>query len=339
MNSAIIVNPAWSNGDQAAPRLIDADISEPVAGLHDLIVEVKAVAVNPVDLKMMRARLPPGGQRVVGWDASGVVRAVGELVEGFQIGDEVYYAGSVMRDGCFSMLHSVDSRLVGHKPRSLDFAESAALPMSSLVSWEALFDRMGLHRSSEAVASDVLVYGAAGGVGTVAVQMAARIAKARVIATASRAESAEHCKRQGAQFVIDHSKPLVDQLAKLGITSVPRILCLVDPAELIERLGEIVSPFGVICCLADSSKPIAVNSLRSKSVSFAWEGMFTRSIFKTPDMASQASILEAVAGYVDKGILRSPVASRVTGINAANLLEQYQRLESGRMIGKLVLER
>lgn len=341
MNKAVIVNSAWAGGDINAPRLVDADIAIPQAGARDLVVEVKAVALNPVDLKMVRAKIPANGHRVLGWDVSGTVVQIGTEVSHFKVGDDVFYAGTIMRDGAQSQYHAVDERLVAHKPKTLDYAAAAALAMAGLVSSEALFERMGLLESpNEASGSpDVLIWGAAGGVGTVATQLASRIAKSRVIATASRPESTEHCLRNGAQHVIDHSKPVVPQLEALGIKSVSRILCLADPADLIGQFAEIVSAFGMICCLSDSGAPVAVNALRTKSVSFVWEGMFTRSIFKTADMDRQSVILERLAHYVDQGLVQAHLAHRIKGINAANLNEQYQNLESGRTIGKIVLER
>lgn len=339
MNKAVIVNPAWAAGDTDAPRLLDADIPLPQPAARDLVVEVKAIALNPVDLKMMRARIPSNGRRVLGWDAAGTVVQTGGAVENFKVGDDVFYAGTIGRDGAQSQFHAVDERLVGHKPRTLGFGPSAALAMAGLVSFEALFERMGLLENPPGNGPDILVWGAAGGVGTVAMQLASRVAKLRVIATASRPESADHCLHNGAHHVIDHNKPAAPQLDALGIKTVPHILCLADPAHLMAQFAEIVSPFGIICCLSDSDGMVAVNALRAKSASFIWEGMFTRPIYRTADMDRQSAILGSVARCADQGHLHTHLARSIRGINAASLNEQYTFLENGRTIGKIVLER
>lgn len=340
MNTGVIVNQSWTAGDAGVARLVDTELPLPAIGPYDLLVEVQAVALNPIDLKMMRSKPNADGHRILGWDASGTVVEVGAQVDRFRRGDDVFYAGSILRDGAMQRFHAVDARLVGRKPSQTDFAGAAALPVASLVAWESLFERMRLQeRTTDGAAPDILMWGAAGGVGTVAMQLAAKVAGCRVIASASRSESAAHCIQHGAAFTVDHTRPLREQFRALGIRTVPLILCLSDPADLIEEFSGVIAPFGVICCIAESAAPFSINALRNKSVTFAWEGMFTRSLFATSDMASQSLILNRVAELVDQGIVQTPLTAVLSGINAARLMEAYVLLEQRRGIGKMVLTR
>lgn len=338
---AVIVNPAWAQGDAAAAPLLDAKLAVPRLGPRDLRVRVCALGLNPIDLKMRRARTPAGGSRIVGWDVSGVVESVGAEVTGFRPGDEVYYAGSVLRPGGASELHVVDERLVGHKPATLSHAEAAALPAATLASWEALFERLRLRVWSAQLAQtgpdDLLVLGAAGGVGTVAVQLAAHVARCEVVATASRPEGADHCRRHGARHVVDHSQVLKPQLEALDLPLTTRVLCLADPVAWLAPLAEVMAPFGHLCCLAEASADLPMNVLRAKSLTFSWEGMFTRSIHATADMGEQGAILNRMAALVDQGVIRSPL-SRVLGpVNAASMQAGHEMLAQGHTIGKYVL--
>ncbi|MEZ5738399.1 MAG: zinc-binding alcohol dehydrogenase family protein [Burkholderiaceae bacterium] len=313
----------------------------PSPGPHELLVRIEAVSVNPIDLKMRRA--PPardGSARILGWDAAGVVQALGGQVAGFAVGDEVYYAGSIARPGCFAQAQTVDHRLVAHKPASLSYVEAAALPLCSLAAWEALFERLHLVRgrpSETAPQRTLLVLGGAGGVGSMAIQLAGALTPWQVVATASRPASREHCLALGADAVIDHGQPLRAQLKALGIRGVDAILCLTDPSPVFGELADILAPFGQVCSLVEASADLPMNLLRGKSASFGWEGMFTRSLFQTADMARQGGILAEVAGLVDAGTLRTTMRENGGALCAASLDAALARLAQGHMIGKLVL--
>ncbi len=341
---AIVVDPGGAReAVGGAPLLIDVDLPAPAYLPDDLLVRVEAVAVNPIDLRMRRAKASADGTpRVLGWDAAGVVEAVGPAVMGFQPGDRVYYAGSIKRPGAFSELHRVDHRLAAHPPASLSLAESAALPAASLAAWEALFERIRLapdaaHATHPQREGRLLVLGGAGGVGSMAIQLAATLTLNTVVATASRAESHAHCLDMGAHHVIDHAAPLLPQLKDLRLSQVDTIVCLTDPAPVFTQLAEIAAPHAQICALVEASADLPMNLLRPKSIGFHWEGIFTRSLFQTPDMARQGGILADVSRLVDAGVLRSTL--RVDGgrLNAANLAAALQQIGTGRMIGKLVL--
>ncbi len=319
--------------------LLDVQLPDPAPGPRDLLVEIRAIAVNPVDCKV---RAPKAGEekspRVLGWDAAGVVTKTGREVQSFGVGDEVYYAGSIARPGCNSELHVVDERIVARKPRTLDFAHAAALPLTSLTAWEGLFDRLRISREKRESGRTVLVFAGAGGVGSIAIQMAARLAGLRVIATASRPESTAWATRMGAHHVIDHTKPLAAQLAALGLEHVDHVLALRDTDQALPLLPGIVAPQGSILLVNSATRPHDLQPFMQKSVTIAWELMFTRSLFGTGDMAEQGRILESVAQLVDDGILQSTMATNLGRIDAANLRTAHRMLESGRTIGKIVLE-
>lgn len=341
MNHAVMINPEWANGDTAAPCLVDTSLPRPTPGPRDLLVDVAATAINPIDFRMMRARLPRDNIRIIGWDAAGTVVDVGQDVQNFSIGDTVFYAGTLLRHGAQQQFQAVDERIVGRKPETISFAQAAALPMASLASWQALFESLHLNIQPETNAKpgDILIWGAGGGVGTMATQLAAKIAGCRVIASASRPVTAMHCKAHGASMIVDHSQPLAPQLEALGITQVPRILCLSDPADLIDMFARIISPGGMICCLADSKKPVAINTLRNKSASFSWQGVFTRSLFDSPDMAVQSDILNHVASLVDQGILNTPLTVTRHGITARDMMDHYTWFKNNRPAGKVSIMR
>lgn len=335
---AVIVNPAWAQGDAAQAPLLDAELAAPEPGPRDLLVRVRALGLNPVDLKMRRARIPAGGSRITGWDVSGVVESVGAEVTRFVPGDEVYYAGSVLRPGAASELHAVDERLVGRKPATLSHAEAAALPLATLAAWESLFERMRLPvMPAQPSADRLLVLGAAGGVGTVAVQLAAHVARCEVVATASRAQGADHCRRHGARHVLDHSRPLKPQLQALGLPLLPRVLCLADPVAWLEPLAEVMAPFGEVCCLAEASADLPMNVLRPKSLRFSWEGMFTRAIHATADMGEQGAILDRMAALVEQGVVSSPLHRVLGPVDADSMCAGHALLAQGQTIGKYVL--
>ncbi|MBN8893001.1 MAG: hypothetical protein BGP12_10785 [Rhodospirillales bacterium 70-18] len=316
--------------------LLDATLPDPEPGPHDLLVEVRAVSVNPVDTKVRKRADPVGEMRVLGWDAAGIVRARGAEVSRFHVGDAVYYAGSIARPGCNSELHVVDERIVGHKPATLSFAEAAALPLTAITAWEMLFDRLALPRQP-AAAGTLLIIGGAGGVGSIAIQLARRLTAARVIATASRAETRDWCLRLGAHDVIDHSGDMPAQLTALGVAGVERIFCTNATDTHWKAMVRMLAPQGRIG-LIDDPGPVDMRDLKPKSASLHWEAMFARSGFGTPDMVEQHNLLEAVAALVDSGQVRTTLAETYGRIDAANLARAHAAVESGRTRGKIVLE-
>lgn len=316
--------------------LLDATLPDPVPGPHDLLVEVRAISVNPVDTKVRKRADPVGEMRVLGWDVAGVVRARGAEVARFHVGDAVYYAGSMARPGCNSELHVVDERIVGHKPASLSFAEAAALPLTAITAWEMLFDRLMLPRQPEG-AGTVLIIGGAGGVGSIAIQLARQLTGARVIATASRAETRDWCLNLGAHEVIDHNGDMPAQLKALGIAGVERIFCTNGTDTHWKAMVRMLAPQGRIGVIDDPG-PVDVRELKPKSASLHWEAMFARSGFGTADMVEQHNLLEAVAGLVDAGHVRTTLAENFGRIDADNLRRAHAAIESGKTRGKIVLE-
>jgi len=322
-----------------ADALLDVELPAPVAAGRDLLVEIKAVSVNPVDTKIRRNVSPAEGEdKVLGWDAAGIVRAVGPDVSLFKPGDEVWYAGALGRSGSNAELQLVDERIVGHKPSRLGFAEAAALPLTAITAWEMLFDRLGASRDKVREAGkSLLVTGAAGGVGSILVQLARQLTGLTVIATASRPETTEWVKSLGAHHVLDHSKPLDQEIRRLGLPPVDYIASLNESEQHFAALAELVAPQGKLA-LIDDPASIDVSLLKRKSVSLHWEFMFTRSMFETADMAQQHALLNDVARLVDSGVLKTTLGERFGAINAANLKRAHALLESNRARGKIVLE-
>ena len=318
--------------------LIDIDLPAPQAQGRDLLVAVKAISVNPVDVKI-RANAPPaeGAAKVIGWDAAGVVQAVGPDVTMFKPGDEVWYAGDLTRPGTNSELHLVDERIVGHKPRTLDFAKAAALPLTAITAWELLFERLQVSRDKGVTGKSLLVIGAAGGVGSILVQLARQLTGLTVIGTASREDTADWVKELGAHHVIDHSKPLNEEIARLGLPPVTYVAALNQTDHHWPAIAELVAPQGKVA-LIDDPAAIDVRVLKRKSVSLHWEFMFTRSMFETDDMAQQHQLLDDVAQLVDTGVIKTTLGERYGAINADNLKRAHALIESNRAKGKIVLE-
>ncbi|MCB0915254.1 MAG: zinc-binding alcohol dehydrogenase family protein [Actinobacteria bacterium] len=320
--------------------LIDFEVDDPEPTGHDLLVEIRAISVNPVDTKIRRAApAPDGGPRILGWDAAGVVRAVGEHVELFAPGDEVWYAGDLTRPGTNAELHLVDERIVGRKPRTLDFAAAAALPLTAITAWELLFDRLGVPKSSSGVGGgSLLIIGAAGGVGSILTQLAAQLTDLTVVGTASRPESADWVRSMGADHVIDHSRSMAEQLDEIGMPQVTYVASLTHSADHFPTVVELLAPQGKYGLIDDPAPgAIDINALKRKSASLHWEFMFTRSMFGTDDMVAQHHLLDEVADLVDGGILRSTGATDGGVVNASNLIAAHTLLESGRSVGKLTL--
>lgn len=314
--------------------LVDIDLPTPRASGFDILVAVKAVAVNPVDTKIRRNVQPEGDMpKVLGWDASGVVIEVGPQVTLFKPGDEVWYAGDLTRPGTNSEFHLVDERIVAKKPKSLSFQESAALPLTSLTSWELLFDRLNCSRTEKGV---LLITGAAGGVGSILVQLARQLTNLTVIGTASRPESVEWILNNGAHHVIDHSKDLKSQLEALNYSEVDFVISLTHSDQHAKALVDVLKPQGKFA-LIDDPQHLDIKLFKLKSISIHWEMMYTRSMFKTPDMIKQHEILSEMANLVDAGKIKTTVAECMGSINAANLKKAHALLESGQARGKIVL--
>lgn len=317
--------------------LDDVELPDPEVTGRDLLVEVRAISVNPVDTKQRRKAEPPEGSehKVLGWDVSGVVRAVGPEVTGFGEGDEVWYAGSVTRAGGNSELHLVDERIVSPKPTTLDFAPAAALPLTSITAWEMLFDRFGVERGG-GTGRTILVVGAGGGVGSILVQLAARLTGLRVVGTASRPETTQWVRSLGAHDVVDHSRPLAPQLEEIGVTGVDLVACLTHTDQHYDQLVEVLAPQGALCVIDDPGT-LDASPLKQKSGTLHWEFMFTRSMFETPDMEEQGRLLAEVARLVDDGTLRTTTDDVFGRIDAATLRRAHEHLESHTAVGKVVL--
>jgi NADPH2:quinone reductase len=317
--------------------LVDVELPDPTPTGCDLLVRVEAVSVNPVDTKLRRlAGTTPGTPRVLGFDVAGVVEAVGPDVRLFTPGQRVWYAGARQRQGANAELHLVDERLVGRMPASLGFAQAAAMPLTTITAWESLFDRLQIPTGQPSQPGTLLVTAAAGGVGSIAVQLAKCLTAARVVATASRPESRAQALALGADLVIDHAQPISAQLAQAGIRWVDWIFSISHTDAHFAELAKSVAPFGRLCVI-DETGPIDVRLLKPRSASLHWEGMFTRSGFGLPDMQAQGQLLTAVADLVDAGRIRSTHAQTAGRINAADLRAAHAAVESGRMIGKIVL--
>ncbi len=317
-----------------ADALHAMDLPAPVPGPRDLLVQVHAVAVNPVDTKV-RLGAAVTAPRVLGWDAAGVVVAVGADVTAFKAGDAVYYAGSLLRPGSYSELHLVDERIAGHKPASLDFADAAALPLTSLTAWELLFDRLKVPEGGGAGRS-LLIVGASGGVGSILTQLAAKLTGLTVIGTASRQETREWVQALGAHHVIDHAQPMAPQLAALGFAGVDIVISLTHTDQHYADIVESLAPQGQFA-LIDDPATLDAMPLKRKSISLHWELMFTRSMYETPDMVRQREILDRVAQLVDSGVLKTTVGENFGAITAENLRRAHAVIESNKARGKIVL--
>jgi NADPH2:quinone reductase len=318
--------------------LIDITAGAPAPGPRDLRVAVKAVSVNPVDTKVRMRAQPKAGEpaKILGYDAAGVVEAVGAAVTLFHPGDEVFYAGSIVRPGTNSELHVVDERIVGRKPKSLSFAQAAALPLTAITAWEMLFDRFGVVPGKTPDGRALLVIGGAGGVGSIMIQLAKKLTALTVIATASRPQTRDWCVRLGADHVIDHSKPLAEQLKAIGHAQVALVAGISGTDRSFPQLEAIIAPQGKFA-LIDDPKTLDISPLKRKAVSVHWESMFTRAIFETPDMIAQHKLLNEVSAMIDGGLIVTTAAQELSPINAANLIKAHAQIESGTTVGKVVL--
>ena len=318
-----------------ADSLIEVERPRPEAAGRDLLVRVEAVAINPVDTKV-RASVANADGVILGWDAAGIVEQVGSLVTGFQPGDEVYYAGDITRPGSNAEYQLVDERIAARKPANLSFADAAAYPLVTITAWEALYERLDIDRQGGDAGKSILIIGGAGGVGSLAIQLA-RLAGLTVIATASRPASRDWVLALGAQYAVDHRQPLPEQLAEIGFSEVDFIANFNNTDSYWAVMAEVIKPLGKIVGIVETAKPVDLGLLKAKSASFSWEFMFTRSMSQTPDMDEQGKLLAEAAALLDAGTLKSIVGERIAGISAENLRQAHLRAESGALVGKLVL--
>lgn len=319
--------------------VIEFEAVKPIPGPHDLLVKIDAISVNPVDFKIRQNSAKDTvleTPKIIGWDAVGIVQAVGQDVTLFEVGDPVYYAGDITKQGSNAEYQIIDERIVGRKPKSLSIEEAAVIPLTALTAWEILFDRIRITADKDKGKS-ILIIGGAGGVGSIAIQLAKKIAGLTVIATASRPETIAWCKQQGADFVVDH-KDLVSSVRDTGFEYVDFILDFVDTNAYWDTMVELIKPQGHIASITGSSDPVALTKLKSKSVSFSWELMYTRSMYQTEDMVEQHNILNIVADLLDDGILKTTLNTTLNGLSAENLKKAHELLESGRTIGKIAIK-
>ena len=315
---------------------LDVDLSKPVAQGHDLLVAVKAVSINPVDTKVRSPKdTIEKTPRVLGWDASGVVEAVGQDVTLFKPGDEVYYAGDITRSGSNAEFQLVDERIVGHKPKSLNFAEAAALPLTTITAYEAFFDRLGIDRDGKNTGQTILIIGAGGGVGSIGIQLA-KAAGLVVIASASRPETTMWVKKLGADFVVNHRESMVQQVHDLGFEYIDHIAIFNDMRHW-ETAVELIRPQGGIVTIDDTHLPMPMAEMKTKAASLHWEFMFARAMFNTDDMIEQHHLLNYVANEIDAGRIRTTLNDVLTPINAENIRAAHSLIETGRAKGKVVV--
>ncbi|WDF65301.1 zinc-binding alcohol dehydrogenase family protein [Flavobacterium sp. KACC 22763] len=318
---------------------IEFEAVKPIPGPHDLLVKIDAISVNPVDFKIRQNSAKDTvleTPKIIGWDAVGIVQAVGQDVTLFEVGDPVYYAGDITKQGSNAEYQIIDERIVGRKPKSLCVEESAVIPLTALTAWEILFDRIRITADKDKGKS-ILIIGGAGGVGSIAIQLAKKIAGLTVIATASRSETIAWCKQQGADFVVDH-KDLISSVREAGFEYVDFILDFVDTNAYWDTMVELIKPQGHIASITGSSDLVALTKLKSKSVSFSWELMYTRSMYQTEDMVEQHNILNIVADLLDDGILKTTLNTTLQGLTAENLKKAHELLESGKTIGKIAIK-
>ncbi len=316
--------------------LQDIELETPAAHGHDILVEVKAVSVNPVDFKIRQAMPAADGEyKVIGWDATGVVKSVGENVSLFKPGDKVWYAGDITRSGSNAQFQLVDERIVGHMPSSLSYGEAAALPLTSITAWELLFDRLNVAKNDGS--KSILVIGAAGGVGSIMVQLLKQRTKLNIIASASRAETISWLEDLGADTIVNHRNPLSEEFAAKNLSEVDYVVSLNNTEQHLPEIEKVVKPQGQFA-LIDDPETLNIVPFKNKSVSVHWELMFTRSLFKTDDMQEQHVILNNVATMIDLGQIKTTVGEHLGKINAANLRKAHQHLETQTAKGKVVLE-
>ncbi|MCB1191593.1 MAG: zinc-binding alcohol dehydrogenase family protein [Leptospiraceae bacterium] len=329
---SILIKGASKVQDSGSFMLKEQPIPEP--GAHDILVRVIAIGMNPVDTKV---RKRSETDKVLGWDAYGIVEKIGEKVTEFRTGDKVFYAGDITRPGCNSEYHLVDRRIAAIAPKNLSPEDAVAMPLTSITAWEGLFDRLGFAPKVNANSGkSILIIGGAGGVGSVAIQLA-HWAGLKVYATASRGETIDWCKKLGADFVLNHKKSLFEELKAAGINSVDTIFCTTQMEKHWTEMADCIRPQGKIVFIDDPSKPIDITVFKFKSVTLSWEFMYTRSMFQTEDMSEQRNLLSTVARLLDEGFLVTTRQKTYNGLTPENIQDMHIKQESGTMMGKQVL--
>jgi zinc-binding alcohol dehydrogenase family protein len=316
---------------------LDLRADKPVPRARDLLVEIRAIGINPVDAKIRAGGGPgsPGGDlKILGWDAAGIVRAAGAEVTLFGPGDEVFYAGSVDRPGCYAEFQCVDERIVGRKPKNVAFAEAAAMPLTTITAWEMLFDRLKINRNQE---GSLLIVGGAGGVGSIGTQLARELTKLKVVATASRPETRAWCLKMGAHYVVDYRQSLSGQVQAIVPGGVNYVLALTKVEDHFEEIVESMAPQSALALIENPARPLEITKLKPKSIAIHWEFMFTRSRFQTTDMGEQGRLLTEVGELMDQGRIRTTLQTNLGQITAGNVKRAHALVESGRTIGKIVL--
>lgn len=318
---------------------IEFEIIKPKPKGKEILVKINAISVNPVDFKIRQNSAKDivlAEPKIIGWDAVGIVEAIGDDVSLFKVGDEVFYAGDVTKQGSNATYQLVDERIVGFAPKNISNTEAAAMPLTSLTAWEILFDRIRISKEKDKGKS-ILIIGGAGGVGSIAIQLAKKIAGLTVLATASRNETTDWCKQIGADHIVNH-KDLINDVRKAGFEHLDYIVDFVDTNDYWDIMVELIKPQGHIASITGSSEPIVLNKLKSKSVSFSWEFMFTRSMFQTDDMIEQHHILNKISALLDSKQIVPTVNHTFKSFTVENLKEAHKLLESGKTIGKIVIE-
>ncbi len=325
-----------ANAITSNPTLVDIEIQPPIAQGYDLLVRVQAISVNPVDTKIRKnVSAEPDQWKVLGWDAVGIVEAIGDKVSNFEVGDQVWYAGALNRQGSNSEFQLVDERIVGHKPKSLNAEQAAALPLTTITAWEMLFDRLQIPKVA-AENTTILVIGGAGGVGSITIQLLKQLTNLTIISTASRSETKAWVEQLGADYVLDHRQSLAEQIKLLDLTAPKYVFSTTQTDQHLADIAELIAPqghFGLI----DDPETLDIKIFKSKSVSVYWEFMFTRSMFETEDMMKQSKLLNQVAQLIDDGQIKTTVSQVLSPINATNLIKAHQQIESGSTKGKIVL--
>lgn len=325
-----------ANAITSNPTLVDIEIQPPIAQGYDLLVRVQAISVNPVDTKIRKnVSAEPDQWKVLGWDAVGIVEAIGDKVSNFEVGDQVWYAGALNRQGSNSEFQLVDERIVGHKPKSLNAEQAAALPLTTITAWEMLFDRLQIPKVA-AENTTILVIGGAGGVGSITIQLLKQLTNLTIISTASRSETKAWVEQLGADYVLDHRQSLAEQIKLLDLTAPKYVFSTTQTDQHLADIAELIAPqghFGLI----DDPETLDIKIFKSKSVSVYWEFMFTRSMFETEDMMKQSELLNQVAQLIDDGQIKTTLSQVLSPINATNLIKAHQQIESGSTKGKIVL--
>lgn len=317
-----------------ADSLIQVELDKPLLDDHDLLVAVKGISLNPVDIKVRASMEPELGAKVIGYDAAGIVVEVGSAVSRFKVSDSVFYAGDITRQGTNAEFHAVDERIVGKKPSTQNFAEAAGFPLTSITAWELLFESLAI-KEGDGKGESILIIGGAGGVGSILIQLTKQLTNLTIVTTASRPETIEWVKKMGADHVINHRESLTDQMKELGLQ--PRYVASLNGTEQhFNSIVDLIKPRGHIA-LIDDPKDFNIGLIKPKALSFSWEFMFARSMFQTEDIAKQHYLLNRVSELIDSGKLISTVTSNLGKLSVENLKEAHRLQETGRVIGKNVL--